>query len=141
MGRNAQRRRAEKTPPVEGYVNLVKRSGDRTKEAPYLAESLKSLPHTDENLRLCLKERDMRRMAKEPGEFYLVRTVEPLTEVIDAPNRKTRRSEHRFLARLFNKIPRSRRTPKVSDTVQKHVDDEVDALFAEKTRDAGDEQA
>ena len=141
MGKNAQRRRAEKAPPVGGYINLVRRSGDGTEKAPFLAESLRTLPHTDENLRLCLRERDMRRTAKESGEFYLVRTVEPLTEVVDTPNRKTRRSGHRFLTSLLNKIPRSRRAPTVSDTTQKRVDDEVDLLFVEKAEDVGDERS
>jgi len=140
VGRNAQRRRAGKTPSAEGYISLVKRSGDGTEEVPYLAEPLKTLPRTDENLRLVLKERDMRRTAKEQGEFYLVRTSEPLMEVVDTPNRKTKRREHRFLQRLFSKLPRSRRTPKTSDMVQKHVDDEVDLLFIKKAEDAGDEQ-
>ena len=81
------------------------------------------------------------RLTAEQGEFYLVRTSEPLIEVVDTPNRKTKRREHRFLQRLFSKLPRSRRMPKVSNIVQKHVDDEVDALFTEKTKDAGDEQA
>jgi len=140
MGRNAQRRRAGKTPSAEGYINLVKRSGDGTEEAPFHAEPLKTLPRTDENLRLVLKERDMRRVAKEPGEFYLMYTLEPLTEVVDEPNRKERRQRSRFLSRLLSKLPRSRRAPKASEIVQKHVDDEVDLLFIEKAKDAGDEQ-
>ena len=139
MGKNAQRRRAEKVPPVGGYINLVKRSGTGTEEDPFHAELLKTLPHTDENLRLCLRERDMRRTAKEPGEFYLVRTIGALPEVVDTSNRKTRRRETSLLRRIFNKLPRSRRMPKASGLAQKHVDDEVDALFNEKAEDARDE--
>lgn len=114
------------------YVNLIRRAGAGIKEEPYTTEALKTLPHTDENLRLLLQERDMRRGSERGAEFYLTRTTEPLTEVIPKPNRRERRQQGKLLQRLFSKLPRSQRRALKQ---QAQVDREVEKLLEDK-RDA-----